>query len=121
MEKSWEAKVLVQHCISIGSATLLLVCVSHTVIYECFGHLNQQEKMFLTTAMAQGGFLNSSVRNAELSAWTPLSVRHCLNLSLTRRGGGGGPREREAGRSCVCTRESERGEEEKEGVGFSVM
>lgn len=29
--------------------------------------------------------------------------------------------EREAGRSCVCTRESERGEEEKEGVGFSVM
>lgn len=114
-------KVLVQHCISIGSATLLLVCVSHTVIYECFRHLNQQEKMFLTTVMAQGGFLNSSVRNAELSAWTPLSVRHCLNLSLTRRGGGGGPREREAGRSCVCTRESERGEEEKEGVGFSVM
>lgn len=119
MEKSWEAKVLVQRCISIGSATLLLVCVSHTIIYERLGHLNQQKKMFLTTVMAQGGLLNSSVRNAELSAWTPLSVRHCLNLSLTRRGGGGGPREREAGRSCVCT--SERGEEEKEGVGFSVM
>lgn len=114
---------MVQHCISIGSATPLLVCVSHAVIYERLGHLNQQEKMFLTTVMALGGLLNSSVRNAELSAWTPLSVRHCLNLSLTRRGGGGGQREkeREAGRSCVCTRESERGEEEKEGVGFSVM
>lgn len=120
MEKSWEAKVLVQHCISIGSATLLLVCVSHTVIYECFGHLNQQEKMFLTTVMAQGGFLNSSVRNAELldAAVRPPLPQPLSDKERRRRGA---EREREAGQSCVCTRESERGEEEKEGVGFSVM
>lgn len=42
-------------------------------------------------------------------------------LSDKERRRRGAEREREAGRSCVCTRESERGEEEKEGVGFSVM
>lgn len=67
--------------------------------------------------MAQGGFLNSSVRNAELSAWTPLSVRHCLNLSLTRRGGGGGPRERPG--EAVCARERAReGRRRKRGLAL---
>lgn len=42
-------------------------------------------------------------------------------LSDKERRRRGAEREREAGRSCVCTRESERGEEEKEGVGFSMM
>lgn len=95
------------------------VCVTHRYIHECFGHLNQQEKMFLTTVMAQGGFLNSSVRNAELSAWTPLSVRHCLNLSLTRRGRGGGPRERERPGEAVCARERAReGRRRKRGLAL---
>lgn len=104
---------MVQHCISIGSATLLLVCVSHTVIYECFGHLNQQEKMFLTTVMAQGGFLNSSVRNAELSAAVRPPLPQPLSDKERRRRGA----ESERGRAklCVHERERERGGGERGG------
>lgn len=96
-------------------------CVCHTPLYtRVFRAFESARKNVFNHSHGPGRvfeFQRKKRRALRLDAAVRPPLPQPLSDKERRRRGA----EREAGRSCVCTRESERGEEEKEGVGFSVM